>query len=222
MPIILLDLFGTSNLGIFGFATDKYAVVRKDIGENVKAKLSEVLKVEVVLTDIGQSFLVGVLATGNSNGIILPEFATETEIKILKEKLDVEVGVVPGLLTCLGNNVLCNDKCSIIHPDFTKEAEKVIEDTLKVEVIRGRIGAQPIVGSLGVATNKGAIVSPDISEEQLKTYQEALKVPVNTGTTNSGNYYVKSGLIANSNGAIAGGKTTGPELIRIEEILNLQ
>ncbi len=221
MPTILLDLFGTSNIGIFGFATDKYAVIRKDIGENVRTKLSETLKVEIVLTDIGQSFLVGVLATGNSNGVIIPEFATETEIKILKENLDVEVGVVPGLLTCLGNNVLCNDKCSIIHPDFTKEAEKVIKETLKVEVIRGKIGNQPIVGSLGVVTNKGALVSPDISEEQIKTYQEALKVPVNTGTTNAGNYYLKSGLIANSNGAVAGGKTTGPELVRIEETLSL-
>jgi len=221
LPIILLDVFGSSYLGIFAFATDKYVIIRKDVGDNLKAKISETLKVEVISTDIGQSFLVGILANGNSNGLILPEFTTEAEIKVLKERLDVEIGIVPGLLTCLGNNILCNDNCSIIHPEFTKEAEKAIRDTLKVEVIRGRIGSQPIVGSLGIATNKGAMVSPDISEEQLKTYQEALKVPVNTGTTNAGNYYLRSGLIANSNGAVVGSKTTGPELMRIEETLNL-
>ncbi|MHA1754714.1 MAG: translation initiation factor IF-6 [Candidatus Odinarchaeia archaeon] len=221
MAVIRLNILGSPNLGVFSFTTEEYGLIRKKVTRSIRTKLEEALKVKFYETDIGQSSLVGILATGNSNGLIVPEYTKEEEIKFLEEVLDVEVGVVPGILTCLGNNVLCNDYGAVIHPDFTEEAVKVIEKTLKVKVVKGKIGVSSVVGSLGIATNKGAILSPDVTAEQLKKYEEVLSVLINTGTSNSGTYYVRSGVIANSKGVAVGSETTAPEILRLEETLTI-
>jgi translation initiation factor 6 len=77
------------------------------------------------------------------------------------------------------------------------------------------------VGSSAVATNKGALVSPHASDEELDLLAEVLGVPTSVGTVNRGIPYVKSGLLVNSKGAVAGSRTTGPELDRIEESMGL-
>jgi translation initiation factor 6 len=48
-----------------------------------------------------------------------------------------------------------------------------------------------------------------------------LGVPTSIGSVNRGVTYVRSGLVVNSHGAIAGRETTGPELDRIEEAFEL-
>ena len=221
MAIIRLDILGSVNLGVFSFATDKYALIRKGVNEKIKLKLEDTLNVEFFETDIGQTQLVGILGAGNSKGIILPNYATESEVEYLKNKIGIKVSLIPGVFTCMGNNILCNDHGAIIHPEYSQDAEEIIRKTLDVEIIRGTIGSSKIIGSLAVVNNKGGIVSPDITEEQLEQFQKALKVPINTGTINSGVYYVRSGIIANSNGVVTGSETTGPELIRIEESLSI-
>ncbi|MHA1410387.1 MAG: translation initiation factor IF-6 [Candidatus Odinarchaeia archaeon] len=221
MPIVRQDILGSVNLGVFSFATDTYALIRKGVSTRLREKLGSVLKTDFFETDIGQSSLVGVLSTGNSNGILLPYYATDSEVEFLKKKIGIKVSRVPGILTCIGNNILCNNHGAIINPEYDSKAMEIIRKTLDVEVIKGKIGESAIVGSLGIATNKGVLVSPEITEEQLETYGKILKVPINTGTVNSGVYYVRSGIIANSYGAVVGSDTTGPELMRIEETLNV-
>jgi len=41
----------------------------------------------------------------------------------------------------------------------------------------------------------------------------------NVGTVNRGNIFVRSGIVANSKGALVGYETTGPELLRIQSAL---
>jgi translation initiation factor 6 len=221
LPIVRQDILGSVNLGVFSFATDKYGLIRKGVDNRLRIKLQETLGVSFYETDIGQNTIVGVLANGNSNGIIVPYYTRDKEIEYLKKEIDIKIGVVPGILTCLGNNILCNNNGAIINPGYSDEAEKIIKETLDVEVIKGNIGSSSIPGSLGVANNKGALVSPDITEEQLSEYEKILKVNINTGTINSGVYYVRSGMIVNSNGVMVGTDTSGPELMRIEETLNI-
>jgi translation initiation factor 6 len=51
--------------------------------------------------------------------------------------------------------------------------------------------------------------------------EELFDLPVDIGTSNYGTQMVGSGLIANSKGYVAGSKTTGHELGRIEDALDL-
>jgi translation initiation factor 6 len=51
--------------------------------------------------------------------------------------------------------------------------------------------------------------------------KSVLRVPVEVGTVNCGLPYVKTGLLGNSYGAVAGLLTTGPELFIIESALDL-
>jgi translation initiation factor 6 len=90
-----------------------------------------------------------------------------------------------------------------------------------VEAVKGEVYGLPFVGSLVVATNKGAIAHPKITEQEREKIQEILQVPVSVGTVNGGVPYPKSGLLANSNGAIAGNLTSGPELMEISQTMGL-
>jgi len=72
-----------------------------------------------------------------------------------------------------------------------------------------------------VATNKGMLCHPKIEDEEKKKLEELFDVPVDIGTVNHGIPYVGAGVVANANGAIMGSKTTGIEMGRIEDALNL-
>ncbi len=222
MAIQRLDFLGTPNLGVFSFANDNFVLVRRGLPKRIPGVVEETLKVSLIEANIGQSPLIGVLSAGNSNGLILPYYAMESEILHIKKNTDLNVEMIPSRLTCFGNIVLCNDYGAILHPELEPEAVKSIEETLDVEGQKGRIGLSPLVGSLAVATNKGVLVAPHASEEELKQIREVLRVPANIGTTNRGVFYVRAGLLANSHGAIAGFETTGPELVRIGEALDIE
>ncbi|MFX1486804.1 MAG: translation initiation factor IF-6 [Promethearchaeota archaeon] len=222
MAIQRLDFLGTPNLGVFSFANDNFVLVRRGLPKRIPKVVEETLKVSLIEANIGQSSLIGVLSAGNSNGIILPYYAMESEMLHIKKNTDLNIGIIPSKLTCFGNIVLCNDYGAILHPKLEPQAVKSIEETLDVEGQKGRIGLSPLVGSLAVATNRGVLAAPHASEEELQQIREILKVPVNIGTTNRGVFYVRAGLLANSHGAIAGFETTGPELVRIGEALDIE
>jgi translation initiation factor 6 len=51
--------------------------------------------------------------------------------------------------------------------------------------------------------------------------EDIFKVPVDVGTVNCGIPYVATGLVANSNGAVVGLLTTGPEMFIIGHALDV-
>jgi translation initiation factor 6 len=101
------------------------------------------------------------------------------------------------------------------------ETIKRIEETFKVPVYKGTIGSLKTVGMTAVATNKGLICHPKATEDEINHLKKVFNVNVMIGTVNHGVPMIGSGLIANSNGAIVGSLTTGIEMGRIEEALNL-
>lgn len=221
MVVIRTNFNGNPNLGVYAIATDKYVLVRFDLHQKTVEKLEDVFKVPVLKAKIADSPIIGVFAVGNSNGILVPYFTLDSEIKFLKEELGVVIERVPSKITALGNIILANDKGVVAHPGTERKAIKVIEDVLDIEVVCGKIYRLPLVGSMSVATNKGAIVHPMASDEELEWLSSVLKVPVDIGTVNHGGPFVGAGMIANSHGAATGLPTTGPELLRIERALDV-
>jgi translation initiation factor 6 len=221
LPLSLFDVFGNASIGVYSLVNDRIAIFPPQVPEHKRQKVEEWLKVKVVATTIGKSLVTGALACSNSNGIILPPFATENEITAIKSAADINVTVMDTKKTAYGNIVLANDKGAVADPRLKKDVVNKIADTLGVEVVSSDIAGLPYVGSLATATNKGVLAHPMLTEEERKVLEDALKVPVDVGTVNCGVPYVATGLLGNSYGAVAGFLTTGPETFIIGQALDV-
>jgi len=76
-------------------------------------------------------------------------------------------------------------------------------------------------GSAGVTNNNGCLLHPLVSDEEAKLISEVLKVPVDVCTINLGDPYVRAGAVVNSFGGIFGDNSSGPELMRLTQLLKL-
>ncbi len=207
------DFGGDPNIGLFGLATDKYAVL-PDAG--IDAKL---LPKKAVYTTIAGTKFCGLFLAGNSNGLLVPWTITERELSILKKGLGgVNICVIESKHTALGNLVSCNDKGAVISP-LLREFAGRISDCLGVPVKVGTILGINLVGALCAATNRGFLLDMYAEEEDFNLVKGALKVGGDIGTVNFGSEFVKSGILANSKALLVGAKTTGPEIARIDEAL---
>ena len=221
MPLYLFDLFGNASIGVYSLVNDRIALIPPQISENKRQMVEEWLKVKVIATTVGKSAITGALACSNSNGVILPSFATEEEVEAIKSATDINVIVMNTKRTAYGNMVLANDKGAVADPRIENDNMNKIADTLDVEVVHGEIAGLPYVGSLAAATNKGVLAHPLLKEEERKVLSDVLKVPVDVGTVNCGVPYVATGLLGNSHGAMIGLLTTGPEMFIIGQALNV-
>ncbi|RKD93850.1 translation initiation factor IF-6 [Halopiger aswanensis] len=214
-----LAFAGSAYVGVFARATDSCVLVRQDVDDDVVADLSDELEVPAIETTVGGSSTVGALATGNENGLLVSSRVLEYERERLEEAVDVPIAELPGNVNAAGNVVLANDYGAYVHPDLTREAIQIIEDTLEVPVERGDLAGVRTVGTAAVANNTGVLCHPKATDEELDFLEEALDVRADVGTVNYGAPLVGSGLIANESGYVVGEDTTGPELGRIEDAL---
>ena len=221
MPLFIFDVFGNASIGVYSLVNDRIAIIPPQVPETKRKKVEEWLKVKVVATTVGKSVITGALACSNSNGVILPPFAQEEEIEAIKSASDLNVTVMDTKKTAYGNLVLANDKGAVADPRLKRGVVNKIEDTLGVEVVSSEIAGLPYVGSLATATNKGVLAHPMLKEEERKVLEDVLKVHVDVGTINCGIPYVATGLLGNSNGAVTGLLTTGPEMFIIGQALDV-
>ena len=176
----------------------------------------EALGVKAVPTVLAGSTLISPFAAANSNGIILTSLALDEEVEQIRKSLpEIRVTVLNSRLTAIGNLVLCNDHGAILSPALSRGEVRQIEETLGVEVVKAEIASRSYVGSVAVATNGGALVHVDMEEEDAQLIRDVLKVEPSPGTVNDGVKFVRSGVLANTRGAIVGSRTTGPELLAI-------
>ncbi len=207
------DFYGDPNIGLFGLVTDSYTIIPR------KMKNQEILNKKVIFSQTARTDLNGIFLAGNSNGLLVPNILTDLELKKLK-KTSVNVQKLKTNHTALGNLILCNDNGCVISKLLEKEKEK-IEKCLNVNVKVGSILDTEIVGSFCVATNKGFLLTTNASEKEFNFIKKCLKVDGDIGSVNFGSPFVKSGILANSNGVLIGNQTTGPEISRIMESLGL-
>jgi len=184
-------------------------------------RFGQVLGVEVCSADIGGCRLLGVLAAGNSNGIVLPHTAEQHELKVIRSHSGVNVEVIQEKRNALGNLILANDNGALVDPRLTRKTVETVSEVLGVEAVTGEVLGLPCIGAFAATTNRGALVHPLIREDEKRKIQEVLRVPVEVGTINGGVPYVKAGIIANSKGAVVGASTTGPELMAITRALGI-
>lgn len=213
-----LNFHGDPNVGLYGFATNRFCLLGPT-SEKAK-KLHEILKVPIHNVSVLHLDLIRILITGNSHGIVVPNFLVDRDIASLEHALAKHSANIHVLDTeqAVGNLMIINDKGIIIPPilrRFQNELEKFFGLKCGVTAIAGLQS----LGSLGIATNKGCLVHPQIKDSEAKIIESVLGVPLDVGTVNFGSPYPGSGIIANIHGFAAGSSTSGPELGRIAETL---
>ena len=210
---------GSSYVGVFARAIDDLLLVRPDVDDDLADALGEELGATPLPTTVGGANTVGSLATGNENGVLVSERATDRERERIGEATDRPVRDLPGEINAAGNVVLANDHGAYVHPDLSRESITAIKQTLDVPVVRGDLAGVRTVGTAAVATNTGVLCHPKSTESELQAVEDALDVRADLGTINYGAPLVGSGLVATDTGYVVGEDTTGPELGRIEETL---
>jgi translation initiation factor 6 len=207
---------GSSNIGAFSRVTDRWMLLAPSDSSTTK-DLVTLFNLQPTSTTIGHSTLVGILAVGNKNGLLVPHITHDEEIETLESDLNLPVYTLDSKLTALGNLILTNDHAALVSPEFNKTAQRNIQDALGVEVEARSLADSDLVGSHGVITNKGLLAHTSITDEELEWLASFFAVGVEVGTINCGVPYISIGLLATSQAAAAGHETTGPELMRITE-----
>ncbi len=221
MDIARTTILGNSSLGIFALSTENFSIVPQGTKDNRIEMIQNILRTKVIQTTVASSVLVGTFTAGNSNSLLIPQNVTQKEKQLIGEALgdEIEIIEVDSKYTALGNLIVMNDKGAIISEMFEKETRNLIKDSLGIETIVGSMLGSPLVGSIAMSTNKGALVHPLLSEEEISEISSVLKVRTDVCTINRGIPYPRVGILSNSKGAVIGSDSTGPESMRIFEIL---
>ena len=221
-----VSFYGSSNIGVYIYVNDFFALVPLNFPKKHVTIVERVLKVPVIKCKIYDSDLIGIFVTGNNKGILVPKYASDEEILFLKNEIRrnigdvIEIKKLNTLKTALGNLILSNDHGAIISKELPISIIKDIENTLDVEVVQRNIADMPLIGAISIATNKGFLVYPLVTNEEINILSRILSVNGDVGTVNRGSPYLKAGLIANSRGILIGEDTTGPEIMRVIQVLS--
>lgn len=221
MPLSRISLYGNANVGAFIFATDRCAMIPNDAPLSVEREVSEALGVPTLKATVGGSVLLGIFIVGNSKGIILPATSSDEEISAIAGATDLPVAVYDGKKNALGNMVLANDTAALVAPQTDPSLIDLVSEHLGVEVRTGTIAGISMTGVCAVVNRKGLVAHPMVTDAEVKALAELFNIPVDISTVNCGFPYVRVGIVANSNGAVVGSATTGPEMVRIESSLGI-
>lgn len=228
MVVQLADIEGNPYIGVFCRLIGDIAVVPLDAPDEFVELLETSLDIRAVRVTLGGTNLHGSLISANSAGMIVPYFFDEADIRKAFEKKDLseitdslKIAISNDPTTAWGNNVILSDSSAFINPDLTMNSVELIRDTFDVEVERGTIAGVKTVGSVASLNSKGMVVHPKASGEDIARLTDLFGVDVKISTVNFGSPYLGAAIIANDRGALIGNKSSGVEVNRIEDTLDL-
>jgi translation initiation factor 6 len=228
MAINITDINGNTYIGVFCRPVGRITLCPMDTPEEFIDLVEKVLDLKVVRTASGNTNLHGSLIAANSKGLISPYFYAKEDIeKDLKDaqidgkdqNIAVEISQDPH--SAWGNNVLLSEKIALVNPDMQTRSLKLIEETFQVEAVKGTIAGIKTIGSIAVLNNRGMVVHPKATEDDLEMLKILFKVEANICTANFGSPYLGASMIANDKGALVGSRSSGVELNRIENSLDI-
>ncbi len=123
--------FENSNeLGCFSILTNSYCIVASGGSENFYSVFEQQLGVHVPVVhgSIANSKMVGRMAVGNKNGLLVPMNTTDLELQVFRNMLPdaIKIQRVEEKLSALGNVIACNDHVALIHPELDKSTEEIV------------------------------------------------------------------------------------------------
>lgn len=221
MTILKSQIFGGSLIGVYLVANNSYILFPRLLLKPLIKKLKSVFDKPLFPITVNNSNLIGVYTASNKYGIIVPNIMKDEEIDDLKTYLrdSAKIKVLKSIDNAFGNLILCNDKGAIIS-SLLKSKRKEIEDTLNVEVVVYEFADSYLPGSIALANNNGCVVHPLTRDEEIEQIKSILKVDeTDVSTINRGIPYLSAGAIVNDNSGVFGEASTGPEMMRLTNVL---
>ena len=221
--IIRAQIFGRSLVGAFLIVNNSYILYPPTLIKPQLKKFKTVFEEPLYPLTINNSNLLGIYSTSNKYGIIVPYIIKEDELNNLKSYVNdsSNIGVLKSIDNAFGNLILCNDKGAIIS-SFLKDYKDKIEDILKVETVVYEFVDNNLPGSISVTNNNGCLVHPLTTDEEIEIISDILKVEeTDVSTVNRGIPYLSSGVVINDQSGIFGNNCTGPEMMRLSNVLML-
>lgn len=217
--ILITSFNGNPNVGLYGFATDKYCIIGREVPEKLYQKIQEVLNVKKIIPmTIAGTSLIGVFLNGNNKVLLVPSVAFPQELEIL-DKNKIKYKTIDTKYTCLGNNMIITDKACVISEDYGQREIKQLTNAFGFDILKSKIANHNTLGSLAVHTKKAILCHHDILENEAKLLVKTTKTEVATGTVNMGNPFVGSGILCNNHGMVIGELSGGPEIMNADEAL---
>ncbi|MDD9952960.1 MAG: translation initiation factor IF-6 [Candidatus Woesearchaeota archaeon] len=218
MHVLRTHFAGTSNVGLYGYVTEQYALLGEQLTGKRKEEVTAVLQVPLHHVAIAGTQMPGVFLAGNSHCVLAPGILFEHEREEL-EKLKIPVQVLETKHTCLGNNIVCNDHGAVISTDYSEEERQTIEAYLKVPVIKMDVAGLKTPGAVIVLQGEKGVVHRDVTDEEKHELESVLNVTLTQATANMGTPYLNAALLNNTNGFLIGDASGGPEIVHIDEVL---
>jgi translation initiation factor 6 len=215
MNTLKTNFYGNPNVGLYGFATDKYCVIGKGLPKKLIKEIEKILDVPIYEININGSHLIGVYCCGNEKILLVPEIIKKNEEDELK-KLKLPYKLIKSKFSALGNNISVFGNKGILSSECSDELKKELAE-FDIKILK--LKNNNTVGSCLVINKNGCLASSDFDQEHLDKVEQFLNVKTRIGSINKGNPYVKSGMIVNSKGYIVGNDTTGVEIMRIDGVL---
>ncbi len=216
--IELISFNQNSNIGMYGFVTDKFCLLGREIDTKHDAVIEEILKVPIHRISIAGTSMTGVFLAGNSDCVLVPKITFDYELKELEE-LGINYEVLDSDITALGNTIVCNKNAVYVSDEFSARVKKIIRTKLNLPLKPGKIAELSAIGSCLVVNDKGALIHRDAELFEIDLIADFFQVPVMEGTLNMGSPYVRSGILSNNKGLLIGQNSGGPEASNADEAL---
>ncbi len=219
--MLRIKIFGSSNIGLYLYATNKYLLYHSAVPSKKIDLVVEELEVPSIKLHLTDTLLTAPFIVGNSNGLLVPDVFEDFALEQLKRDvndLDINLAVVSSKYNALGNIIVANDNGALISPIIPYRLKKLISDVLDVEVSTITVGRFSYIGSLVVVNNRSGLVAPVVKEDEKEILEDVLNVNLQEGTVNGGAEFIKLGLVVNDYGVVVGEDTSGAELMNISTV----
>lgn len=203
-------------VGVFCSPTEEVALVPYSIHPKELHTIEQKLEVNAIKTTLGNSNLLGVLSKGLGRKYAVTSLAEKEEVRNL-ERNGLELILLEENFTATGNLAAMNKNGGIASPLFSGETISELKKFFGVKFEKMMLAGSDLAGACLTVTNKGFICHPNTSEKDFRKLEKTFKVRGVATTANFGDLFVGNSVIANSKGAMAGERTSGVELSKIDE-----
>ena len=210
---------GDANIGLYMFVNDKFCILGKQVHDEKRREIEEVLQVPVYNASVLGTELIGVFVSGNNDLLLTPDLY-DYEMKILENitrKYEMKLIHLSSTFNTYGNNICFGNKKILLNSMYSNEFKKKLENETEHKCIIMEIEDYENIGALCIYKNLRYFLSSQITEEDAKEIASEVS---GVGTVNSGSNYVSSGIVANSNGLILGLACSTIEIQNIIESLD--
>jgi translation initiation factor 6 len=225
MAILKTEVYGRSLIGVYLEVNNAYLLYPPNLVKSELHKIKQIFEIDAYPFTVNNSKLVGIYSASNKYGIVLPHIMREDEFSRLKRSFSEnkdkrQIATLKSLDNAFGNLILCNDKGAIISSLLSKYKSE-IEDTLNVETVVFDFAGVHLPGAIGIANNNGCLVHPLTELRDIEFISSVLKVETDVSTINRGTPYLSAGAVVNDHAGIFGERSTGPEMMRLTNVLRL-